>query len=80
MLRRLKEGSILSSSVNLFYIKNVFVENIEEVKELEKWSKANKNVLVLRNLRFCGPASWSLLGMTRTSRHCLHGTQISMLP
>lgn len=52
VLRRLKEGSILSSSVNVLH-KEHFVENIE-VKELEKWSKA----------RFRGPASWSLLGVT----------------
>lgn len=69
VLRRLKEGSILSSSVNLFYIKNILVENTEEVKELEMLSKASKNDLVLRNLRLHGPASWSLLGITRTSRH-----------
>lgn len=39
MLRRLRESSSLSSSVNLFYM-NIFIENIEEGKELEMWSKA----------------------------------------
>lgn len=42
MLRRLKESSILSSSVNLFYTKNIFIENIEEGKEVETWSKVNE--------------------------------------
>lgn len=40
-MKRLKEGSILEF-FNLFYIKNIFVENTEEGKALEVWSKANE--------------------------------------